>query len=249
MALPGAQHQQSSYDWTAFAPGLRAVFSVAGLVMGLSFAGFGAFLHSLDFSLAAGLAMGVVIWALPGQVVFADSYAAGAGLLLTGLAVSITAIRLMPMTMLVLDNVRMPGAARWPEFILAHFIAVTLWIVSESGLSDMARPRKLPWLLGAGVSLMAGTICFTTAGYILAGVLPPLLSALLVFFTPSFFILGLIAGTRWRADYVAIAAGAIAGPVAHHYAPDIDLLIGGLAGGTFAYLLGRYVPAGGGLRR
>ena len=53
------------------------------------------------------------------------------------------------------------GAPRWPLYLLAHFIAVTIWRIAEEGLEERDRPQRLPWLLGVGLTLMVGMLAMT----------------------------------------------------------------------------------------
>ena len=48
-----------------------------------------------------------------------------------------------------------------------------------------------------------------------------------------------------RFDYLAIAFGAVIGPVTMQFAPDADLLVAGLVGGTLAFFLARPKRRGG----
>lgn len=228
-----------SYDWTGLRQGMRAALSLPAAVMACSFMGFGAFLESVRFDLAAGLASNLLIWALPGQVVFVDMWAKGAGGVLVALAVTITAVRLLPMTVLVLSLARIPGAPRWPEFLVAHFTAITMWLMANQWIEGVPRARRLPWLLGLGMALMASMFGFTAIGFALAEWLPAKLAAALVFVTPSFFFLSLFSGARWRFDYLAIGLGALIGPPATAIVPDFDLLVAGIGGGTLAFILAR----------
>lgn len=218
---------------------MARAFTLAGVVMSCLFLGFGAFIHSLGFGFETGIVTTVLIWALPGQVVFVSAWAAGNGLLVTALAVSLTAVRLMPMSMLVLSAARIEKAPRWPEFVLAHFIAVTIWVIANQGLHAIERRRRLPWLMGLGTTLVTGMCGFTAVGYVLADRLPETLAAALVYFTPCFFALSLFGAARYRFDYLAILFGAAIGPLTALYAPKLDLLAGGIIGGGLAYALGR----------
>jgi predicted branched-subunit amino acid permease len=242
MRLPDAA-ELASYDWRGLPAGMRAAVSLAGLVMAASFIGFGALLRSLNFDLLPGLATVPLIWALPGQVVFVDSFDKGLALLATTLAVSITAVRLMPLTVLVLAQTRVPGAPRWPEFLGAHFIAITLWLLSNQKMDDVPFRRRLPWLIGLGASLCASMVGFSAVGYVLADTLPVPLAATLVFFTPAFFLLSLLSGIRWRLEYVALVLGAVLGPITYRIAPEFDLFVAGIVGGTLAYGIGRMLRA------
>ena len=235
----GELRQAAAYEWQGMREGMRAAFSLAGLVMACSFVGYGAFLHSLDFGLLPGLFATLVIWALPGQVVFADLWMKQAGLLATALAVTLTAVRLLPMTMLVLSRARLKGVSRWPEFVVAHFTAITMWVIATAGMGGLKAERRIPWLLGLAITLVSGMMAFTTIGYFLAELLPASLGATLVYFTPAFFLISLFGTAHWRFDYVAIVLGALIAPVAATIAPRFDLLIAGLVGETVAYLVAR----------
>jgi predicted branched-subunit amino acid permease len=230
---------QFTYDWRGLPAGIGAAASLAGLVMAASFLGFGALLRSLDFNLVAGLSTVPLIWALPGQVVFVDSFDKGLAMIATTLAVSITAVRLMPLTVLVLTQTRVPGAARWPEFLGAHFIAITLWLLSNQKMEAIPHRMRLPWLIGLGATLCMSMVVFSAVGYVLADTLPLPLAATLVFFTPAFFLLSLLSGIRWRHEYTALLLGAILGPITYYIAPDFDLFVAGIVGGTIAFALGR----------
>ncbi len=228
-----------TYDWRGFADGVRGAVCLAGLVMGCSFIGFGAFLKSLGFGLLPGLFTISFIWALPGQVVFAEMWHKGAELSVIALAVSVTAVRLLPIAVVVLSKARLKGAPRWPLFVAAHFTAVTIWLLTNQKVESIAPRRRLPWMMGLGVTLMTGMFASTSAGYFLAESLPPALARTLVFFTPAFFMVTLVSGARWRFDYWSIALGAAIGPLATYLWPRFDLLIAGLAGGTIAFVLVR----------
>lgn len=227
------------YDWTALPHGMRAAIGVPGLVMAASFIGFGALVRGLEVGLLTGVLSTPLIWALPGQVVFVNMYAQGAGLAAIALGVTLTAVRLLPMVVLVISKVRLDGGSRLALYALSHFIAVTIWRVAEDGMDHEPRPRRLPWLMGAGLALMASMIFMTCAGYVLAKVLTPLLAACLMFLTPSFFFVSLFAGAKFTMDYASIALGAVIGPAVYRFYPELDLVIAGLVGGTLAYAVTR----------
>ncbi len=236
-----AETQAVPYDWTWLGRGMANAFTLPGLVMAFSFTGFGALLHSEGLSLISGISQDVIIWALPGQVVLVDAIARGVPLLLAALAVTLTAVRLLPMVVLVLARARMPGNPRWPEYLAAHFIAATVWVMSEMHFAAIPRPGRLPWLIGLGGTLVAGMTVATSIGYALTGLMPQPLAATLVFFTPAFFLLALVDGARLDQDRIAIVLGAVIGPAVHALWPSVDLLVAGLAGGTLAFLAGRFL--------
>jgi predicted branched-subunit amino acid permease len=231
----GLQDHADTYDWHGLVGGMRAAFSLPGLVMACSFIGFGALIHDTGFPVLAGALTSVLIWALPGQVLFVTMWQSGVALPIIAAAVSLTAVRLLPMTIGVLANVRLKQAARWPEFVLAYLCAVTLWVVSVTSLTNVPKSQQLPWLIGLGFALMWAMVLVVPAGFYLADVLPPTLSAAMVFFTPVFFLVSLFGGAKWRFDYAAIALGCALLPVSRYFAPNFDLLLAGVGGGTIAF--------------
>jgi predicted branched-subunit amino acid permease len=237
-----ADERSDRYDWAGFAAGAAASFSVAGAIMAASFVGFGALLKGLEFDLSLGLLTVVIVWALPGQVVLVDSLNSGAGLIATAFAVSLTAVRLMPLTVLVLSQSRLARAPRWPEYLVAHFTAVTMWLLSVQKLESVTYRQRMPWLIGLGSTLSLAMLGFTTLGYELASRLPLPIAAALAFVTPTFFLLSLLSGARWRFDYAAILLGSVLGPVVFYISPQHDLTIAGLLGGTLAYFAAPPVP-------
>jgi predicted branched-subunit amino acid permease len=112
-------------------------------------------------------------------------------------------------------------------------------VIANRGLEQLPVRQRLPWLIGLGSTLMTSMMGFVLLGYLLAGQMPPLLAACLVFLTPAFFLVSLFAGARWRSDYVAILLGVVLGPITYQFSPELDLLVAGLVGGTLASLLKR----------
>ena len=229
----------SPYDWSGYPLGARAAFCAAGAVNSASFVGFGALLNSVGYGLFDGLLTVPFMWALPGQVVYIDGVMKGLSVFAIFAAVTATAVRLLPMTVLVLPKARMPGGARWLDFLLAHFTALTMWIMATALIDGIERPKRLPWLIGLGSTLMALNAISTVVGYELASRLPVPVAMAMVFLTPAFFGLSLIAGAKHKADYLAILFGAVLGPLAYRVAPQFDLVIAGLIGGTAAFVIGQ----------
>ncbi|MGI9481430.1 MAG: AzlC family ABC transporter permease [Hyphomicrobiales bacterium] len=204
--------------------------------MSASFMGFGALVRALGFDLDVGLATIPIIWALPGQVLYLSMVAQGAGLVAVFLAVTLAAVRLMPMVMLVLSEVALEKAPKLPQFILAYFIAMTTWVLAQERVPHLPRRQRLPWLLGLALTLLVGMLIITSAGYVLAGIVPPLLAAALAFLTPVFFYLALYANARFGFDYIAAGLGTVLIWPLMNWLPNYDILIAGLVGGTVAWL-------------
>jgi predicted branched-subunit amino acid permease len=229
-------------EWTAFIRGLRLFIEIPALILAATGAGFGALAHDAGLEFEATALMSVLIYATPAQVVLVDHFARGASVLGGAIAISLTAIRLLPMTVSLMPYLRGPHARRWQYVVAAHFIAVTGWNEANRRLPVLPEPLRLAHFLGIGTALCSALLVGTVIGFLLAGLVPPLVSAALLFMTPLYFIMSLILGARQRVDWVALGAGVVLGPLLFIALPGFDLLLTGLVGGTLAFLVGGRTP-------
>lgn len=230
---------QGASERTAFLRGLAACFSVPGAVLTASAMGFGALARDLGFSIWIAGYLSIVFYALPAQVVVLDQLGRGLSLVAAAFAVSLTAIRLLPMTVTLMPMLRDAKGRRWRELLAVHFIAVTAWIEGLRRLATVPEELRLANFIGFGVSFLMCTVFGAVAGHLLAGVVPPAISAALLFLTPIYFLLSLIASARRLDDYLAIGLGAALGPPMFMLAPGFDLLLAGVIGGSIAWAIGR----------
>src|SRR3546814_17697400 len=68
------------------------------------------------------------MWALPGQVAFAELYAAGASAFVIFLAVALANARFLPMTIATLPILRPDGRIRPRNFFYAYLMSITSWL-------------------------------------------------------------------------------------------------------------------------
>ncbi len=228
----------------AFRQGLGIATQVPAFILGATGAGFGALAHDSGISLGHATFMSLVLYATPAQVVLIDQFARGASLLAGAFAISLTAIRLLPMMVSLMPFLRAPGVPRWQYLIAAHFIAITGWTEAFRRLPALPERLRLPHFFGLGTALMLTLTAGTIVGYGLAGNVPPLFTSALLFMTPLYFTMSLLLNTREVTDGAALAAGIVLGPIFFLAAPGFDLLLTGLIGGTLAFLVGQRAPAG-----
>lgn len=201
--------------------------------------GFGALARDLGFSIWHAGYLSIVFYALPAQVVVLDQLGRGLSLVAAAFAVSLTAIRLLPMTVTLVPMLRDTKGRRWRELLAVHFIAVTAWIEGHRRLAKVPEHLRLANFLGFGVSFLMCTVVGAAAGHLLAGLVPPAISAAFLFLTPVYFLLSLIASAAKRSDVLAIVLGTALGPPMFVLAPGFDLLLAGVIGGTIAWATGR----------
>lgn len=220
----------------AFRGGVLDTAGAPGLVLAASYVGFGSLVRGSDLSVFAGIFSTVTGWALPGQIALVELYAIGASVLAIAIAVALTNVRMLPMTLALMPYLRHPGTPRWRYYAVAHVIAVTGWVQTMRRAPDLPTEERLPYLAGFSGTLWAITILSTAAGWYLAGAVPPSISLGLVFLNPIYFMLVLTADLRDRARLRAMLLGALCGPLFHLVSPNWGLLLTGLVAGTVAYL-------------
>ena len=227
-------------DRAAFLRGLRDALAFPAWIVGFSLLGIGSLAHDIGFPPLAVVLSTMLVWAAPGQVIFLAGLSSGLAPALIALAVGLSSIRLLPMTLSILPLLARPGQRLGTQLVAAHHVAATGWVEGMRRLPAFPVEERLPWFLGFASACLWLSAAMTLVGYHLAATLPGPLAAGLLFLTPIFFTVSLCAGARQAADWAAIALGfALTPPVTALVGREFDLLVTGLVGGTAAYLLGR----------
>jgi predicted branched-subunit amino acid permease len=221
----------------AFVRGLRLVVSVPSALLFAAGLGFGALARDGGFSIAHTAFITGGMFALPNQVVLVDQLARNETLLAVAFAATLAALRLLPMTVTIVPLLKGSRPRPMLETVAVHFVAVTPWIESQRRLPSLPAELRLATHLGLGLAYAAAMMSGTLAGHTLAGSVPATLSATLLFLTPVYFLLSLLATARVRMDLLAIGIGCALAPVFYLLVPGLDLLATGLVGGTLAFLL------------
>ena len=186
--------------------GVRDALALPAWVVGLSLFAVGSLAGETGFPAGAAVLSTLLIWAGPAQVIFFGGIAAGAALPAIALAVALSSIRFLPMTMSILPMLRerAPDAPR--QILAAHYVTVTVWVEALRRLPPMPPDERLAYYLGFANACLLLCAVTTFFGYALVGALPLPLAAGLLFLTPTFFTLSLTAGARGASDWLAIRA-------------------------------------------
>jgi predicted branched-subunit amino acid permease len=222
--------------------GLTVAATAPGIVLVAGSFGFGALARDSGFDAGQAAATSLLFYALPAQVVLADQLARGAGLLAAAFAVSLTAIRLLPMTVTLIPYVKNGKAPGALYLLVAHFVAVTAWIEGQRRLPLLPGRLRLWHFLGLGTGMLTMTLTGTLLGFFASASVPSVIAAAFLFMTPLYFLLSLIGTARNVPDRLAVALGAALGVPLYLLIPGFDLLASGLVGGTAAFLSGRGRP-------
>ncbi len=225
----------------AFARGLLAVGStVLTLVLFATYLGIGALAHDTHFSLGWALASTVFVWAGPAQIILISTLGSGATALQAAIAVTVSAIRLLPMVVSVLPMLRTPQTKRRQLVLAAHFVAVTLWVECVRLLPHVPRESRVAFIHGLGSGLISVCLVATMIGFGLAAKLPELFGAAILLLTPLAFLFSTARNCRELADVVALILGLALYPLVAMLHTEVDILISGVSAGTIAYGVHRW---------
>ncbi len=209
--------------------------TVLTLVLFATYLGIGALAHDSQFSLGWVLGSTLLVWAGPAQIILISTLGSGATAVQAAIAVTLSAIRLFPMVVSVLPLLRTPQTKRRHLVLVAHFIAVTLWVECYRLLPQVPRARRIAFTHGLGCGLLVVCLAATALGYGLAANLPPLFAAAILLLTPLAFLLSTARNCRQLSDVLALALGLALFPLVSMLQTGVDVLLSGIAAGTIAY--------------
>jgi predicted branched-subunit amino acid permease len=234
-ALPTAFASRNA----AFLGGMRESASTPALVLGASFLGFGSLCRQAGWTLPMSLASTTTGWALPGQITLIELYGVGASAAAILLAVWLSGMRLLPLTLSLMPFLRHPGTPRWRYYLVAHFIAVTAWANGMQRCPILPSEQRLPFMFGFASVLWSFSMIATAAGFLMVDWLPLSVGLGLLFLNPVYFMLVFSVDLTRANRALPLILGAICGPLFHLLSPDWSLLLTGAFAGTAGFLLER----------
>src|ERR1700716_4347983 len=222
--LPPLDSPRWQSSLRAFAWGMRSVTStVLTLVLFATYLGIGALAHDTHFSLGWVLASTALVWAGPAQIILISTLGSGATIVQAAIAVTVTAIRLFPMVVSVLPMTRTPTTKRRHLILVAHFIAVTMWVECYRFLPQVPRERRIAFVHGLGSGLVCIGLDATTIDNLLAANLSQLFAAAILLLTPLAFLFSTARNSREVADVVALVLGLVLYSVASMMHSGVDI--------------------------
>src|SRR5690349_21055835 len=177
--------------------------TILSLVLFATYLGIGALAHDTHFSLGWALASTVFVWAGPAQIILISTLDSGAPAVHAARAVTLSAVGVFAIVVSVLPLVRSPGTKRRQLILVAHFIAVTLWVECVLLLPQVPRGRRIAFAQGLGFGLLSVCLVATALGYGLAANLPEMFGAAILLLTPLAFLLSTARNCRQLADVLA----------------------------------------------
>ena len=227
----------SARHW--FLAGMMGIFSLPATILMLSFVGFCAFTAQAGIPVEQVVFMVGAVWALPAKVILVSSILGGANVLTAFIAVTLSSIRLMPMVAALVPEIRTQRTPTWLLLLLSHFVAITAWVFAMERVQSVPRERRIVFFAGFGITLVLANMILVGVVYQFVTEFPPIVAGCLFFLTPVYFLASIWSSERHPVIYVALAVGLVAGPVFYWIAPEFDILLAGVGGGTAAWLAER----------
>jgi predicted branched-subunit amino acid permease len=227
-----------------FYQGAREAAGVPVATLAAGYVGFGALAAGNGLPATGAILSTVLLWAMPAQLILVEMQAADAALVAVLLSVTLSSARFLPMTVSLMPMLYHERHRGWHYYLAAHLLSITGWTMAMVRFPVMPVAARLPWLFGFTLVCITGATAATAIGYLVADALTPLAKLGLVFLAPVYYLLVMLAGMRDRLAALAIAGGALCGPLAWIASPDWSVLSAGIAGGTLAYAVDRRLRRG-----
>ena len=208
------------------------------LALGASFLAIGALLKDIGFNVQQSFFSTFFTYALPGQLVMAESFLVGASLINIFVAVWLVNVRLYPMSVSLIPLLKDKSQPRWKYYLSCHFLAVSSWLIMKNRYQSIDQKYRIDFWIGIGIGTWGTAIFSTLVGYFLSDYLNKDMMIGLAIVNPVYFTCMMIGAIKNRSIGLSVLLGAILGPLFFLVSPEWSILYGGLLAGTLAFFLG-----------
>tara|TARA_B100000575_G_scaffold289368_1_gene291023 strand:+ start:196 stop:900 length:705 start_codon:yes stop_codon:yes gene_type:complete len=208
------------------------------IALACCFVAIGALLKNVGFNIQESVLSTVLIYALPGSLVMAESILIGASLLSIFIAVWFVNARLYPMAVSLFPLMMDKSQPKWKYYLSCHFIAVSAWLIMKSNYETVEKKDRVDFWIGIGSATLSVSVLATIIGFYLADYLNKDMLMGLAILNPIYFICMMVGAMKTLQITLSVILGAILGPVFYFFSPEWSILLGGFLGGSVSYLVG-----------
>jgi predicted branched-subunit amino acid permease len=208
------------------------------IALGCCFIAIGALLKNIGFNIQESVFSTMIIYALPGSLVMAESILIGASLLSIFIAVWFVNARLYPMAVSLFPLMMDESQPKWKYYLSCHFIAVSAWLIMKSNYKEIEKKDRVDFWIGIGTATWSVSIFATIIGFYIADYLNKDMLMGLAILNPIYFICMMVGAMKTLQITLSVALGAILGPIFYFFSPEWSILLGGFIAGSLAYLIG-----------
>ena len=208
------------------------------IALGCCFIAIGALLKNLGFNIQESIFSTMLTYALPGSLVMAESLLVGASLLNIFLAVWFVNARLYPMAVSLFPLMMHKNQPKWKYYFSCHFIAVSAWLIMKSNYKSIPKEQRIDYWIGIGSATWSVAVLGTLIGFYFSEFLNKEIMMGLAILNPIYFLCMMVGASKTIQITLSVLLGAILRPIFYFFSPEWSILLGGVAGGTAAYLIG-----------
>ena len=208
------------------------------IALGCCFIAIGALLKNIGFNIQESIFSTMLIYALPGSLVMAESILIGASLFSIFIAVWFVNARLYPMAVSLFPLMMDESQPKWKYYLSCHFIAVSAWLIMKSNYETIEKKDRVDFWIGIGSATWSVAVLATILGFYLSDHLNKDMLMGLAILNPIYFTCMMVGAMKTIQVSFSVTLGAILGPVFYFISPEWSILLGGLIAGSLAYLIG-----------
>jgi predicted branched-subunit amino acid permease len=208
------------------------------IALGCCFIAIGALLKNIGFNIQESIFSTMLIYALPGSLVMAESILVGASLLSIFISVWFVNARLYPMAVSLFPLMMDESQPRWKYYLSCHFIAVSAWLIMKSNYESIEKKDRVDFWIGIGSATWSVAVLSTIIGFYLSDYLNKDMLMGLAILNPIYFTCMMVGAMKTMQITLSVTLGAILGPTFYFFSPEWSILLGGLVAGSIAYFIG-----------
>ncbi len=223
-----------------FLRGYRSILKSDSPAIALAccFVAIGALLKNVGFNIQESVLSTLLIYALPGSLVMAESILIGASLLSIFVAVWFVNARLYPMAVSLFPLMMDDSQPKWKYYLSCHFIAISAWLIMKSNYKTVEKKDRVDFWIGIGSATLSVSVLATIFGFYLADYLNKDMLMGLAILNPVYFTCMMVGAMKTLQIFLSVILGAIFGPIFYFFSPEWSILLGGLFAGSISYLVG-----------
>ena len=223
-----------------FFRGFRSIlkYDSPAIALACCFIAIGALLKNIGFNIQESVFSTMLIYALPGSLVMAESILIGASLLSIFIAVWFVNARLYPMAVSLFPLMMDDSQPKWKYYLSCHFIAVSAWLIMKSNYEKIEKKNRVDFWIGIGTATWSVSVLATILGFYLAEYLNKDMLMGLAILNPIYFTCMMVGAMKNLQITLSVSLGAILGPIFYFFSLVWSILLGGLIAGLIAYLVG-----------
>ena len=225
-----------------FLLGFKSVrsFDSPAIALGCSFIAIGALLKNIGFNLQQSFFSTFFTYALPGQLVMAESFIIGSSLINIFIGVWLVNARLFPMAVSMFPLLKSKKQPKWKYYLSCHFLAVSSWLIMKKDYRTITEEFRIDFWIGIGTATWSIAIISTVLGFLLSDYLSKDMMIGLAIVNPIYFFCMLIGSIKNVAIGTSVILGTILGPAFYLVSPEWCILYGGVSAGVIAFFAGEF---------